>query len=231
MNYSIHRISLDIHDTSSQVGISVKRGDSNRLIIVTLTENGKPYVITNECRAEFNGKAIGTSGDPIKVDCDIKNNTIRYVISPSVTNDSGTKECEFKLYGANNALLTAPRFTIYVEDSIYNGKGVTEGEGEVSTLTALISEATTLIYDIETKLKNGELKGEKGEDGYTPVKGVDYFDGKDGNTPVKGIDYFDGKDGYTPIKGTDYFTTEDKTSIVSEVIASLPVYKGEVIEL
>lgn len=68
--------------------------------------------------------------------------------------------------------------------------------------------------------------GKNGKDGYTPVKGVDYFDGqpgsngkdgkdgKDGYTPVKGVDYFDGqpgkdgkdgKDGYTPVKGVDYF--------------------------
>ena len=40
-----------------------------------------------------------------------------------------------------------------------------------------------------------QFKGEKGDDGYTPVKGVDYFDGEDGRTPVKGIDYFDGEKG------------------------------------
>lgn len=52
-------------------------------------------------------------------------------------------------------------------------------------------------------------KGDKGDPGYTPVKGVDYFDGY---SPIKGIDYFDGKngqDGYTPIKGVDYFDGED----------------------
>lgn len=60
------------------------------------------------------------------------------------------------------------------------------------------------------------IKGEDGKDGYTPVKGIDYFDGKDGKdgvdgyTPIKGVDYRDGidgkdgKDGYTPIKGVDY---------------------------
>jgi len=57
-----------------------------------------------------------------------------------------------------------------------------------------------------------ELKGEKGDkgdtgpqgpagqDGYTPIKNIDYFDGKngiDGYTPIKGVDYFDGKDGIT----------------------------------
>ena len=55
------------------------------------------------------------------------------------------------------------------------------------------------------------LKGDPGEPGYTPVKGVDYFDGtpgQDGYTPIKGVDYFDGINGapgYTPIKGVDYF--------------------------
>ena len=70
-------------------------------------------------------------------------------------------------------------------------------------------------------------KGDKGEPGYTPIKGIDYFDGepgapgepgKDGYTPVKGVDYFDGtpgkdgepgKDGYTPVKGVDYFDGKD----------------------
>lgn len=40
--------------------------------------------------------------------------------------------------------------------------------------------------------------GATGNDGYTPIKGVDYFDGDpglDGYTPVKGIDYLDGEKG------------------------------------
>lgn len=59
-----------------------------------------------------------------------------------------------------------------------------------------------------------------GKDGYTPIKGVDYFDGKDG---------VNGTDGYTPVKGTDYFTDADKAEMVSAVIAALPVYNGEVV--
>lgn len=37
---------------------------------------------------------------------------------------------------------------------------------------------------------NEQLAGLKGEPGYTPQKGVDYFDGSDGHTPQKGVDYF-----------------------------------------
>jgi hypothetical protein len=39
----------------------------------------------------------------------------------------------------------------------------------------------------------------------------------------------DGKDGYTPLKGIDYFTEADKAEMVSAVIAQLPVYAGEVV--
>lgn len=42
------------------------------------------------------------------------------------------------------------------------------------------------------------LEGEPGLPGYTPQKGIDYFDGTsgvDGYTPRKGIDYFDGAEG------------------------------------
>lgn len=50
-------------------------------------------------------------------------------------------------------------------------------------------------------------KGEKGNDGYTPIKGIDYFDGEKGDkgepgyTPRKGIDYFDGEKGEKGDKG------------------------------
>ena len=80
----------------------------------------------------------------------------------------------------------------------------------------------------ETEWLNS-LHGKDGKDGYTPVKGVDYFDGKDGKdgyTPVKNVDYFDGKngldgkdgiDGYSPVRGVDYWTEEDKAEIKSYV--------------
>jgi hypothetical protein len=76
-------------------------------------------------------------------------------------------------------------------------------------------------------------KGATGADGYTPVFGVDYFNGTDGapgapgtpgvngTTPVFGVDYFNGTDGApgapgtpgvngtTPVFGVDYFNGTD----------------------
>lgn len=43
-----------------------------------------------------------------------------------------------------------------------------------------------------------------------------------------GANGLDGGDGYTPIKGTDYFTDSDKQEIVNDVLAALPVWNGGV---
>jgi hypothetical protein len=55
-------------------------------------------------------------------------------------------------------------------------------------------------------------------DGYTPVKGVDYFDGEPGYTPVKGVDYTDGADGQDstvagPPGTTDYNALQNKPAL------------------
>lgn len=108
--------------------------------------------------------------------------------------------------------------------------------------------------------KDGQ-PGADGKDGYTPVKGKDYFDGTNGKDGVSvthswngtvltitsasgtssadlrgpqgpaGEGGKDGVDGKTPVVGTDYFTEADKAEMVSSVIAQLPVYDGEVVEV
>lgn len=113
------------------------------------------------------------------------------------------------------------------ELNIMNGIGIasieqtmasTEDDGN-NVLTVTFTNGQTATFTVQ----NGS-KGSKGDDGKTPKKGVDYFDGEpgppgytpqkgvdyfDGYTPVKGKDYFDGKDGYTPVKGKDYFDGKD----------------------
>lgn len=37
---------------------------------------------------------------------------------------------------------------------------------------------------------------------------------------------FDGKDGYTPVKGTDYYIEADKTEMVNAVLSALPTWTG-----
>lgn len=56
---------------------------------------------------------------------------------------------------------------------------------------------------------------------------IRYDDGT--NRTVYGfVDAALGGDGYTPQRGVDYWTEEDKNEIVSDTVAALPVYNGEV---
>lgn len=84
--------------------------------------------------------------------------------------------------------------------------------------------------------------GPKGEDGYTPVKGVDYFDGKDGVDGAPGKDGADGQDyvltdadkqeiaGMVEVTGGDGGSVEvDGTSIVKNgntISLAAPIRKG-----
>lgn len=65
------------------------------------------------------------------------------------------------------------------------------------------------------------IPGKDGADGYTPQKGIDYFDGQDGQPGKDGSPGKDGEDGYTPVKGVDYWTEADKDEMVSSVIAQV----------
>ena len=47
-----------------------------------------------------------------------------------------------------------------------------------------------------------------------------------GTKTIDVMDGVDGADGYSPIRGTDYWTDADKASIVTDVINALPTWEG-----
>ena len=100
--------------------------------------------------------------------------------------------------------------------------GVISNEGE---LEGVIEDDN---FNVKVQITESGPRGLPGSDGYTPIKGIDYFDGIDGEQGIQGEKGTDGKDGYTPQKGVDYYTDADKAEMVSVVLAALPVYEGEV---
>lgn len=95
--------------------------------------------------------------------------------------------------------------------------GGTDGFSPIVDITEIEGGHRVTITDVDGEKTFDVLNG---VDGYTPVKGVDYFDGY---TPQKCIDYFDGE---------DYVLTDtDKTEIANTVVALLPKYNGEVVEV
>ena len=146
MNASKYRFSLDIHEPHSSVCLDVKRGDTNsRILLITLTEGGFPYQISPECYAVFT--ATKPDGKIVFNHCTIEENKIIYVLTPQTVAVEGRLDCEIKLYGADDMLITSPCFDIIVRDTVYNEGDEIESEKEVDALTHLVSEATTVITD------------------------------------------------------------------------------------
>lgn len=141
-----YRFLLDVHEINSQISLSVKQGDTGRLLYITLTENGDIFNIPQNCVAVFT--ALKPDGTIIFNDCEIIGNEIVYTHTAQTAAVSGKVDCELRLYGAGNTLLTSPHFTIFVHPTVYADQ--IESKDEVNTLTALISEANT-------KLANGDF--------------------------------------------------------------------------
>lgn len=70
-------------------------------------------------------------------------------------------------------------------------------------------------YDDFTAEQLAALKGEKGDDGYTPIKGVDYFDGEDGSPGAPAT-----------INGVNALTIEAGDNIELEQSGSVLTIKG-----
>ena len=125
---------------------------------------------------------------------------------------------------ANDAHRIATSVKQSADAGLFNGKDGVVGKDGVSPTFSVTDTDDGHKITIEDVNGVSDIYLLDGKDGYTPIKGVDYFDGVDGKdgadgyTPIKGKDYFDGadgkdgqdgKDGYTPQKGIDYFDGKD----------------------
>ena len=110
---------------------------------------------------------------------------------------------------------------------IAEGVGFT-GNQNTFYLVRITSSNNSPVTITATPNESGDgAKGEKGDPGYTPIKGLDYFDGEKGEkgdpgyTPIKGIDYFDGEKGDKGEKG------DPGTSITITGVSESDVDGGE----
>lgn len=143
MEYIVHRISLDVHEQHSGVCLNVKRVDTkSRKLHIKLMDDGYPYHISDECYAAF--AATKPDGSIVYNSCVIDDDTIIYELTPQTTAAVGVLDCEIKLYGADDALITSPKFLIDVGDTVYDTETEIESREEFNALTDLISKAIKL---------------------------------------------------------------------------------------
>lgn len=194
MNDSVFKFSLDIHQTRVQTFFNIMRGDTKRRLEVILTEKGEPYEITDDCYAVFSAKKA--DGHVVFNDCTIKDSTIFYTLTPQTVAAVGPLKCEIKLYGAGDALITSPRFTIAVESTLNEDDNIQiESADEITGLTKLIAETQEVKTEIKQKLENGEFVGEQGPQGEIGPVGPVGPQGPQGEQGPQGIQGIQGPEG------------------------------------
>jgi len=174
MEQTIHTITMDLQRPGNPGAVTVKKGDTHRLLRLRLLAGGKPYVLSAECYGVFTARKPDST--VICNACTREGNTLLYQLTPQTTAVAGTLDCEIRLYGEKDALLTTAAFCLTVEDTVYTeGDEAITSAGEVTALTRLISQATTatteanavaeaLLQAKEDGLFNGP-QGEKGDKG------------------------------------------------------------------
>ena len=149
MNPSYYRISLDIQDATSQLSFPIKKGDTNRRLLISLTDNGVPYTLTKDCYAIFS--ATKPDKTTLFNDCTIKNNIIEYDFTPQTTSVEGRLDCEIILIGNNNTQLACPRFTVLVYATNFSEEEI-ESSSEYKSLLTLVSEGNAYLNDVKETL-------------------------------------------------------------------------------
>ncbi|MGN1306729.1 MAG: BppU family phage baseplate upper protein [Faecousia sp.] len=170
MNTADFYLSLDIHESSAQAALRIKKGDTARRLLITLTESGKPYEITADCKAVFTARK--PDGNLIYNACTLQGNRIAYALTAQTAAAAGEVHCELRLYGADSALITSPRFLLLVDDTVYSDGDLVESSSEFSALTELLDAVETLKTELEQALENGDFKGDTGETSLPVVRGL-----------------------------------------------------------
>ena len=137
MNESYYRISLDIKSTQSQISLPIKQGDTSRGIYISLTDGGKPYVITDKCFAVF--ECTKSDGTEVGNNCYIENNRIVCPIGRQAVAVPGIVECEVSLYNSKGGIITTPRFTLIVDARVI-GSDSYQSSNEYKSLEAYLAE-------------------------------------------------------------------------------------------
>ena len=134
MNPIVHKIRLDATKYGEQESINVKRNDTkSRLISATILSGGKPFELDDTMTVVFKG--IKSDGTQLFNSCAINGSSIEYLITTQTISAAGTVQCEFTIYGADDEMLASPRFSIEVEDVLYDDGGA-ESTDEHNALAA-----------------------------------------------------------------------------------------------
>lgn len=155
MNNSTYRFTLDLRKHNSQMAIAVFQYDTAVTLNISFTDGGKRYQIADGCTASLYG--IRPDGAAIVHPCNINGNTeVEYDFESSISCVAGTVKCQLRIFGTDGKLITAPIFTIVVDERLVDDEDIEiDGESPTSALDrimAMTSEVEGKLEEVDNKL-------------------------------------------------------------------------------
>ena len=251
MNNSTYRFTLDLQKHQSQMSVAVFRHDTAVRLIISLTDGGKPYFLEDGCYARLFGKRPDDA--EFSHPCMIKDNTeIIYDFLPSASYVEGIVNCQLRIYGTEREFITAPRFTIVVDERVVDDSDTDIDDETLAKLDDIFASEVERI-EAEKKRKGAYIRYSQHPDGtdFTEdwSEGYNYvgfatakecptekegftwclFKGNKGDQGEQGIPGEKGEKGEKgdlPERGVDYFTEDDKSAMLKTIMEAVgcPVY-------
>lgn len=153
MERSIYRITLDLHDRRPLVTLRMTSGDTARRIYVSFADGTVPYVLTPDISARL--CAVKPSGLQIFNTMTVEDGTAYYDVTAATLAESGTVECQVRLYDAENRLMSSPRFMLEVSESLLDEQSV-ESTDEYTALTEALGEVSGAVSACESAAAEAE---------------------------------------------------------------------------
>lgn len=170
-------IQLDLCKKNSYKAIPTKQLDTNsRFLRVELLNNGNSYDFNDDVTVIL---ASTRNGETKAYKCTVEDGCVIAPLTSWMLAEEGYVDCEIVLIDtASNSKLSSFAFSICVDESIYNDETISQDENynvllqlitdvdtAVKSCNTATEKATEIYNTVETKLNNGELKGEKGDKG------------------------------------------------------------------
>jgi hypothetical protein len=131
----------------------VFKNDTAVKLYISLTDGGKPYFIGEHSSAIFYGKRADDV--PLVHLCEISesNTEVIYEFENTTACVEGIVNAQIRLYGADQKLITAPEFTIVVDEKVAGDDEIEETLGSpLSALDAIfVSEREREDYEAERR--------------------------------------------------------------------------------
>ena len=175
------QLNFDVARGGVQHRLSVCVGDTkSRTVTARFFSGSEPVPLT---AAYLRG--LRADGKQIYAACTVEGSAATYTFTTSDLSVGGTLMCEFDLHNGD-AVMTSPRFAVLCGKPVYTGEGA-EGSNEYAAYIAALlklenltvtaeagdtAAATVTVGDTAVQL---HFVLPKGEDGYTPERGVDYW--------------------------------------------------------